>query len=122
MVYLFSLNIYIFKIFKENKYTYNDQLCKMEKKKKKTKPKELRFFTILEILLFLMKNIYSEIWWKEGDYREFQKWDIKKVMHLVEKYGQLTLHKAFILIAEFRLQQQIFDKDIENIRSKFILF
>ena len=61
--------------------------------------KELRFDYIRDIIIIPHEEYrYSELWWNEVDYIEFQKSAIREVMHLVEKYGQITLHKALILL------------------------
>ena len=70
----------------------------MDNKNKKQK-KELRFDYIRDVVIIPYEECrYSEIWWKEGDYREFQKSAIKEVMHIVEKHKEITLHKALILL------------------------
>jgi hypothetical protein len=68
----------------------------MDNKKQK---KELRFDYIRDIIIIPDEEYrHSEIWWKERDYIEFQKSAIREVMHLIEIYGQITLHKALILL------------------------
>ena len=67
------------------------------------KNKLLRFDYLRDIIIIPTKEEYIsyEIWWREIDYIEFRNSAIKEVCHLVKKYGNLTLHKALLILYNY---------------------